>query len=110
MIRIYDYAIDADRWQYVVGKPVFVRRKDGTTKEEIRDASYVKTLGEAVTAVYRAKMREVVQTEDLDFAAACKRIREIDEEFRELVKKAIVDAAPEDLELPSARDGEEEMQ
>ncbi len=99
MIRIFDYVIGADRRQYVVGKPVVVKRRDGTIKEEIREAAYVNTLGEALVTVYQERMRKVVRGEDLDLANACKRLQQMDEEFRTLVQKAILEANPEDFEL-----------
>lgn len=110
MIRIYDYVIDADRWQYIVGKPTIIRRKDGTVTEEIRDGAYVKGLGDAVAAVYRAKMREIVQGEDMDFKTACDRIHAMDAEFRALVRKAISEASFEEIQLPKCEEVEGEPQ
>lgn len=90
MIRLFDYAIDADNNCYIVGKER-VRKKDGEEEKYIFMPKYYGSLAQACGAVYKQKAKELVSSEDMALAQAIKKIEKLENEFEEYVRKQTKD-------------------
>lgn len=91
MIRLFDYVIDADDRQYIVGKERVRKDKDGNEEKYIFMAKYYGSLAQACGAIYKQKVKEFVSSEDMTLAQAIKKIEELENEFEEFVKKQTKD-------------------
>lgn len=87
MIRLFDYVIDADNSQYIVGKERIRKDKDGNEEKYIFMPRYYMTLAQACGAVYKNKAKELIKSEDMDIAQAIKKIAALENEFEEFVKE-----------------------
>lgn len=91
MIRLFDYVIDADDRQYIVGKERVRKDKDGNEEKYIFMPKYYNTLAQACGAIYKQRVKELVSSEDMTLAQAIKKIEELENEFEEFVKKQTKD-------------------
>lgn len=86
MIKLWDgWAIDSDAFNIILGKPVTAQRKDGRTVTETQNATYHKTLGKALQAFYRMKVRECVGEPDQTLCRAVSEACRIEERIRSLM-------------------------
>ena len=86
MIKLWDgWAIDTDPYQFILGQPVTAQRKDGRTVTETQNATYHKTLGQALQAFYRMKVRECVGETDQTLCRAVADVCRIEERIRSLM-------------------------
>lgn len=81
MINLYDYVIDADDNQYIVG--ILKKRKSKTKGEEefISDARYHTTLSNACRDVFERMKRKVVHEEELSATELVARLTRMQENF-----------------------------
>lgn len=81
MINLYDYVIDADDNQYIVG--ILKKRKSKTKGEEefISDARYHTTLSSACRDVFERMKRKVVHEEELSATELVARLTRMQENF-----------------------------
>lgn len=86
MIILFDYVIDADDRQYIVGKERVRKDKDGNEEKYIYMPKYCSTLAQACGAVYKQKAKELVSGEDMTLAQAIKKIESLENEFEEFIK------------------------
>lgn len=91
MIRLFDYVIDADDRQYIVGKERVRKDKDGDEEKYIFMPKYYHTLAQACGAIYKQKVKELVSGEDMTIAQAIKKIEKLENEFEEYVRKQTKD-------------------
>lgn len=91
MIRLFDYVIDADDRQYIVGKERVRKDKDGNEEKYIFMPKYYTTLAQACGAIYKQRVKELVSSEDMTLAQAIKKIEKLENEFEEYVKKQTKD-------------------
>lgn len=87
MIRLFDYVIDADDRQYIVGKERVRKDKDGNEEKYIFMPKYYHTIAQACGAIYKQKVKELVSGEDMTLSQAIKKIEELENEFEEYVRK-----------------------
>lgn len=86
MIRLFDYVIDSDDRQYIVGKERVRKDKDGNEEKYIFMPKYYHTLAQACGAIYKRRAKELVSGENMTLAQAIKKIEELENEFEEFVK------------------------
>lgn len=89
MIRINEWAIDADNRCYITGKPKQRTTKEGKVEEYIADARYYTSLPAALNGIREAERRSLVQTQDMSVQEAIERIRELDKCMSELFEKVV---------------------
>ena len=86
MIKLWDgWAIDSDAYNITLGQPVTSQRKDGRTVTETQNATYHKTLGQALQAFYRMKVRECVGETDQTLCRAVSEVCRTEERIRSLM-------------------------
>lgn len=91
MIRLFDYVIDADNSQYIVGKERIRKNKDGEEEKYIFAPKYYMTIAQACGSIYKQRVKELVSSEDMTLAQAIKKIEKLENEFEEFVKKQTKD-------------------
>ena len=82
MIKLYDYVIDADDNQYIVG--ILKKRKSKTKGEEefISDARYHTTMSKACRDVFERMKRKVVHEEELSATELVQHLTRMQEDFK----------------------------
>lgn len=87
MIRINDWAIDADSRCYIIGKPKTRVTKEGKVEEYLADTKYYPTLPAALNGIIEAERRNIVHSRDMTLEEAVKLIRESWKQITELFEK-----------------------
>lgn len=97
MITLWDdYCIDADEYQYILGKRLV--RRSGDVRLE--GATYHKTLAQALLAFYRMNCREVIMHEEQTLCGAIAAMKEIEERLAVLLEGFV--ACQDILQKPGA--------
>ena len=88
MVRLGDWAIDADDRCYIVGKLKTRNTKEGGTEDYISNPRYYGSLSSAFSAILMAEKRAVVAKYDQDLGELIIRLDEVDYKFKELFSQA----------------------
>ena len=86
MVRIFDYVIDSDERQFIVGKEGERKTKEGNMETYISNPKYFSGLEKAVSSVFMAMRRELVHEEENTLASLVERIEQLRQEFDDEVK------------------------
>lgn len=91
MIKLYDYVIDADDNQYIVG--ILKKRKSKAKGEEefVSDARYHTTLSNACRDVFERVKRKVVHEEELSATELVARITHMQQDFEKQLENVFGD-------------------
>lgn len=89
MIRINEWAIDADSRCYITGKPKQRTNKDGRVEEYLSDTKYYGTLTAALNGIREAERRTLVNAQDISIQEVADQMRELDKRMTELFAKAL---------------------
>ncbi len=85
MITLWDgYAIDADEYQFILGKPTMRKRKDGTEEQYMAIPTYHPRLGSALGRFYNIKVRESIRDNQYTLSQAVAQASQIEERIRSL--------------------------
>lgn len=88
MLKIKDWAVDADNTCYIVGKLKTRTNKAGEEEEVISSPKYFGTLAGSLSYILNAEKRSIVAEEDLSLGELISKLNRADEEFRELFRQA----------------------
>lgn len=89
MIRIMDWAIDADSRCYIIGKPKQKTTKEGKVEDYLADQRYYHTITMALNGIREAMLRDLVRSQDMTLDEALEKIPALDAEIRGLFEKAV---------------------
>jgi hypothetical protein len=89
MIRIKDYIIDSDEYQYTVYSVKVCQDKESKNygKEYQTARGYYSSLSGALEGVLRSYQRKIVKENDLTLEKAIKEFKTLQEEFKALLDK-----------------------
>ena len=82
MLKLYDYGIDADDNQYIMGKIATRKNNDGEEEEYITRPKYYRSLSAACSGVFHAEVRKVIHEEEMTLNSLVERIDAMHKEFR----------------------------
>ena len=87
MIELWDgYVITADEYQYILGKPKpRANKKTGEIINAVVDATYHRTLAQALTTFHGMKLRECISGDVQTLLGAITASKQIEERIRKLV-------------------------
>lgn len=103
MIELWDgYAITADNYCFILGKPVVRAHKQrGHDEHRFQDATYHGTLTQALAAFHRTQLRDYTRDNTGTLAQALQVSAQIENRIRELLPEA-------NFERPDGREGIQE--
>lgn len=89
MIPLWDgWAIDADEYQFVLGVPSErLRGQENRVSKEMTNATYHPSLGKALAAFARMKLRDYAHQNDASLAEAIREYAAIEQRIREIAGK-----------------------
>ena len=89
MLKIKNYAIDADGYCYIIGELKTRKTKSGEMQEYIYNPKYYGKLEDAFKAILDAEHRKTLVDNEGELKDFLANIKAINKEFCELFKKAV---------------------
>lgn len=89
MLKIKDWAVDADNCCYIVGKLKQRKTKDGNMEDYIVNPKYYSSLSLVFSYIVEVEKRSIVAENELDLKELASRFEETNNEFRELFRAAM---------------------
>lgn len=85
MLRVNDWAVDADDRCYVVGKLKTRKNKDGAAEEYIAAPRYFSTMGQALSAILESERRTLLADGEYTIASLQSALEKSDRELMALL-------------------------
>ena len=89
MIKLQDgWGITKDEFQYILGRPSQRIHKDGRVSIDMQDASYHRTMEQAVEYFIKMQHRDWITNHDTDLPGALEALSQITDEIRSSLQES----------------------